>query len=717
MADKQRGYPGGWGGAGMTQYADVFLGDNWMSPQLPLVPRQGEGEAVPRRFQIQPGYNIAIRPRASEPVDFDMLRAMADYTLARAVIEHLKKAIIQHDWDIAPVDEDSDKSHDADVKVCCDFLEYPDRDQAWDMWVNQLLEERLSIDAATIYRHRTRSGKLWALEIITGQTIKPLVDERGFTPGRGDPSVPAYQQFLYGVPDGNYTRNDLIYAVANRRANRFYGFSEVEQSLLTINQGLRRDLYNLSSFVDSNIPAGLASVPKEWRLEDIKKYQEWFDQRLAGNLQERSKLTWAPEGAKIEKYHDPFELHNTFDEWVARIVCYFFGVSPIPFIKMTNRSVAEEMGDSETEGGVANLKQWLGRLLTEIVQHDLGFPHLKFVWTTDKARLKAKAIEADAKLVSLGVKQIDEVRVERGYKPLNLRPGYPTPTGYMPFAANPLDNPPPEPTVAPQIAPEAQTEDQDGHHKPAGHAGQKPKPSKPAKPQTDQKAQKAVDFMRLEELGQWERYAIARFPKAKHVESFSCSFVDEAEASEIREGLSKAASIEEIKHLFRTRGKNPPPLRIPPPDDTDGARHEGELRAALRTTLVAHAERVLREKGEKEASVSVPSITIKPDIHVNIPEQKPANVTVNPIIEVPQGPRPEVKVDFIAPPPPPSFMPAPVVKVEPRIEVSQPAPVVVPAPVVKIEAPAAPVSKGSKRKRWRIVRDSDNNMVGVEEID
>jgi hypothetical protein len=60
-----------------------------------------------------------------------------------------------------------------------------------------LLEEMLVIDAAALYPRYNRGGSLYALDIIDGATIKPLIGEDGRSP---EPPDPAYQQILKGIP-------------------------------------------------------------------------------------------------------------------------------------------------------------------------------------------------------------------------------------------------------------------------------------------------------------------------------------------------------------------------------------------------------------------------------------------------------------------------------------------------------------------------------------
>ena len=83
----------GWGIARGT-------GADWFGPLDPLRPI-APPDIAGRRFDFPPGYNLATRPRAYEPVGFAELRAFADaYDLLRLVIETRKDQMERQRWRI-----------------------------------------------------------------------------------------------------------------------------------------------------------------------------------------------------------------------------------------------------------------------------------------------------------------------------------------------------------------------------------------------------------------------------------------------------------------------------------------------------------------------------------------------------------------------------------------------------------------------------------------
>jgi hypothetical protein len=89
---------------------------------------------------------------------------------------------------------------------------------------------------------------------------------RGRTP---DLPLPAYQQVLKGVPAVDYTRDELIYMPRNRRVNKVYGFSPVEQIVQTVNIAIRRSLYQLQYYTEGSTPDLLFACPPDWQMSQI----------------------------------------------------------------------------------------------------------------------------------------------------------------------------------------------------------------------------------------------------------------------------------------------------------------------------------------------------------------------------------------------------------------------------------------------------------------
>src|SRR4029077_2757624 len=87
-----------------------------------------------------------------------------------------------------------------------------------------------------------RGGDIIGLDVVDGSTIKELVDDTG---SRARPHTPAYEQVIHGRPWRLLSDAELIYLPRNRRPHKAYGFSPVQQIVVTVNIGLRRQFMQL----------------------------------------------------------------------------------------------------------------------------------------------------------------------------------------------------------------------------------------------------------------------------------------------------------------------------------------------------------------------------------------------------------------------------------------------------------------------------------------
>ncbi len=397
---------------GYGENAVFASGSALFSPGEPLRP---QSEQPVRSFDFPANFNINWIPRSYEPFGFEQLRGFANVELVRLAIETRKDQIERLEWQIKTrrgrkVRSDAEER----ARKVERLFRKPDGVTQFATWFRPLVEDLLVIDAPAIERRRSRAGDLIGLEVVDGATIHPLIDQRGHRP---PPGSPAFQQIIKGVVWANLTTEDLIYAPRNRRTNHVYGFSPVEQLIVTINTILRRQTKQLSWFTEGNRPDGILTGPEGWTPDNIKEFQTWFDSRMAGNDAERAKLQWTPHGTTYQAFKDsPFK--DEFDEWLARLVCFCFSLPPTPFIKQMNRSTSEEDQDRALEEGLMPLLKWAKRLFDSVIQDDLGFHDLEFAWDTIIDLDPKKQAEIDDIDLKNGTRSIDEVRNTRGLDPL-----------------------------------------------------------------------------------------------------------------------------------------------------------------------------------------------------------------------------------------------------------------------------------------------------------
>jgi HK97 family phage portal protein len=369
-----------WGGwenpKDLTQFSTVFQPDQGIfSPGYPLLPPDRERV---RLWDFPVGYNTIYTPRSYEAIGFADLRALADsHDITRLAIETRKDQIEKLDWRIKSRNEKRPAADAAErIRTLNEFWRRPDGERPFATWLREALEDVLVLDAPAFEIRRNRGGDIIGLDIVDGATIKVLLDETGRRPA---PPAPAYEQVIHGRPWRLLTGEELIYSPRNPRPHKAYGFSPVEQIVVTVNIGLRRQAMQLQHFTDGNVPPGLLNAPDGWSPEQIRQFQEWFDAALAGNTGARTRLVWGPSGSKYQAFREaPYK--DDFDEWLARVVCYAFSLPPTAFTPQVNRATAQAAQEAAIEEGLAPLLGWVKRLVDDVIQGRMGHVDLEFAW-------------------------------------------------------------------------------------------------------------------------------------------------------------------------------------------------------------------------------------------------------------------------------------------------------------------------------------------------
>lgn len=402
--------------AGAVRY--MFTGKEpvWFGPMNPLPPMAPEDQkpsVAGRQLDYPVGYNQRTRPRDGEAVTFADMRAFADgYDIMRLVIETRKDQMAKLKWAIRP--KDAKAQIDDRCKAITEFFTSPDREHTWDEWLRMLLEDLFVIDAPALYARPTIGGKLYSLEPIDGATIKRVIDEHGRTPL---PPLPAYQQILKGVPAIDYTRDELIYKPRNPRTHKLYGFSPVEQVIMTVNIALRRQVNQLQYYTEGNVPEALASVPKEWNPDQIAQFQLYWDTLLEGDTAARRHLKFIPDGVTYKETKAP-PLKDEYDEWLARVICFAFSIAPTPFVKQQNRATAETAQQQSLEEGLAPIMQWVKGLGDAIITRYFGAADLEFNWQEEESQSPLEQAQIAQIYSSIKVLTPDEIRQDLGLDPM-----------------------------------------------------------------------------------------------------------------------------------------------------------------------------------------------------------------------------------------------------------------------------------------------------------
>lgn len=394
--------------------------DGFFTPLQPLAPL-AQDKAEGRQFDYPVGWNVKVQVN-KEGVSYQELRGMADnYDVLRIVIETRKDQICRLDWDIRYKDgrEDDDK-----IRAVREFFMYPDKEHDHETWLRAILEDLFVLDAPTVYPRMTKGGDLYSLELMDGSTIKRIIDVTGRTPIAPDP---AYQQILKGVPAVDYTHDTLIYRPRNKRTNKIYGFSPVEQVMMSVNIAMRRQINQLNYYAEGSVPEALMSVPENWNADQIKQFQDYWSSLMEGNLKEKRHLKFVPHGLQFIPTKDTV-LKDEFDDWLARIICLAFSISPASLVKAMNRATAETAQDTAESEGIAPIMQWVKRLHDFIIVKYFKLNDIEYVWKTEVEIDVLRQAQIDDIYVKNGIMKVNEVRERMGLEEIEE----PTPEAVAP---------------------------------------------------------------------------------------------------------------------------------------------------------------------------------------------------------------------------------------------------------------------------------------------
>jgi 8-oxo-dGTP pyrophosphatase MutT (NUDIX family) len=416
-------------------------------------------------------------------------------SVARQCIELRKEEIRGLEWDIT-LTSAAAKAYQGDRAAMRDFgerkaevtrfFQHPDPD-FWNFssFLDAMLEEIFVYDALTVI-FRPKYGAsfgmggrgllgsdLDSINLVSGPTIRPLIDMHG---GRPRPPAPAYQQYLYGVPRSDYmtiaTGRDIDdYGLAGAEVNEFradimlyaplvsrretpYGFPPVERALLPIISGLQKQEFQLDYFTEGTVPAVYIS-PGDPNITptQIGELQNALN-ALAGDPAYHLKVVVLPPGSKVEPQR-PVDLSDSFDYLVMNQVTMSFDVMPqelgiIPDIGQTQtgpsasavRFAGQEVRDIKARKSTKPILKFLCDIFNYAIQDICQQPDMQFQFNglvddEDKMAITQLGVEQ----IQNGVSSIDEIRERLDLPPWGLQetsePIVMTQQGPVPFSMAP----------------------------------------------------------------------------------------------------------------------------------------------------------------------------------------------------------------------------------------------------------------------------------------
>ncbi len=438
-------------GRGARAFLEIVGGTQWLGPGEPIPPI-APPEVQIRRLDYPVGYDYTIQSRSYEPVSFQQLQALADnYDLLRIAIETRKRQVARLPWQIRVKRQPGMTAREAQQKTLSDnripklteLFHRPDRERSFRNWVNQILENMLVLDAVAIYPRFTLGSEIYSFDVIEASTIARKIDPQGRTPA---PPQVAYQQIIHGLPSRGLIAPDpkrreldqLYYHISNPRPGRIYGFSPVEWVIMTVNIALRRQVTQLEFYTEGGRPDLYATLPKEWIAtpEQLAEFQAYWDS-LFVNTPIRRQVRFMPEGTKFDTTPQTI-LKDEYDEWLARVIAWCFGLPPDALVRQINRATADRRSDDTEEEGLQPTIEQVQDIVNFLLRTYCDAEGLEFDYGSNQD--PDPMIQAQVQDIKLknGTLTVDEGREDDGRAPRGIGEQYwVTPMG--PVAVDSVD--------------------------------------------------------------------------------------------------------------------------------------------------------------------------------------------------------------------------------------------------------------------------------------
>ncbi len=404
-------------------------------PGRPLDPFWGYRRA-PRTWDYSVGENVQLAPRWNR-VSFQTIKSIYEaYDVAQICVRHLINDVRSLDYNWEPIHGiKADVSGDIEQAIA--FFDSPDKRQPFRAWLAEYLQDVLRYDAGALYVRRNEQGDPIALEVVSGETIIPLVDFYGRRPEDENDNeapedlftgevVPSYVQIINGLPWDWLASDDLIYQPWNPLPDSQYGLAPLEAVMLSANTDIRFQWHFLNFFTQGTVPAGFMEAPPDQSdPNQIAHWQEVWDAVMQGDQTKNRQVRWVPNGSK---FTDAKPGSNTFNElfplYLMRRTASAFGVTPndLGFTESVNRATGDTQIDVQFRVGTQPLLRHCEDVINLFVRQ-----HLKLrcrIRFDDGKETEDRVATATAAGVYLdhGVIGVDEVRQELGLHVDKSRP-------------------------------------------------------------------------------------------------------------------------------------------------------------------------------------------------------------------------------------------------------------------------------------------------------
>lgn len=413
----------------LNQVADAVTNirpDTFMSPGQPMKPMvktDSEEQLRGRGLDGPVAFNIGTQIQEPTAVlSMDDLRSLAYNCWAiQGAIWTRQCQLGARKWGVRMRGAKTTDSQDSESARWENFLRYPDLDHTMRQWQRAIVNDWMTLGLSYIYREPSMEPSIlngtYALKYMDGATIKKIVDTEYRTPA---PPSPAYYQKIHGAMAVRYTTENMICWEPNPSSNRIYAVGPTEQLATVIQLALSRDMVKMAEYTRGSMPQALLLAPKEWSGDDILAFGKKFRAMLQGSPEERAGIVMVPaiEGANSFIDLKGHILKDDFDEWLFRLVCWFFSLNPQTVVKVMNRATGEGISNEAEEEGIGPMADDWYDMMNFLTARHAAMPGHEWYYLDKRAADRLKSAQASELMLKRGTKVINEIRESEGDPPI-----------------------------------------------------------------------------------------------------------------------------------------------------------------------------------------------------------------------------------------------------------------------------------------------------------
>ncbi len=348
------------------------------------------------------------------------LRRFAETPVARRAINVIKDRIASMDWQIQlrrgyTLAEVPDAP--ARMEVLRRTLEEPNGSDSFRSLMEQAIEDALVGGFGAIEMEKTDDPERpFALWPVDGATIQLNAK------WDGDPGSPRYAQNTNRVGPGAQIPlydDELMYLRVNPRSHTPFGLGPLEVAFETVNTFLGAHRY--AGKLASNSVVQYALWLNETTPDHHNRLLRWWQDEIEGTG--RVPLLTCEQKPEVLKFNGgtDAELRLAWQEFLIRMIANAFGL-PAMMLGLendVNRNTAVEMAEEAFRTTVAPMAKMLAEHITrDLFGKRLGWREFEFRFNDLDARDPMEEVQIQTALLTAGILTVDEVRAQRGLRPL-----------------------------------------------------------------------------------------------------------------------------------------------------------------------------------------------------------------------------------------------------------------------------------------------------------